>query len=180
MASGRADAYVSSRVTDPSIQNLSLNPSTFRDRKSLIEQVSNEIKANWAMPAAKDRYADYIVTHEYGHIVQNLLVEKAYKEAGWVKSDARAFINYNRKTRPAQFRWYYDIRKEVQNTCYTEIIEIAKKNNKDFKLTDNLSRYGMTDKAEFFAEVFANSQLGKPNELGKAMNTWLKGKGLMK
>lgn len=37
----------------------------------------------------------------------------------------------------------------------------------------------MENAAEFFAEVFANSQCGKPNILGKAMNTWLEDKGLV-
>jgi hypothetical protein len=54
---------------------------------------------------------------------------------------------------------------------------IARQKNPDFSLTDNLSRYGRTNKAEFFAEVFANSQLGNPNELGLAMIEWLKQKG---
>lgn len=31
-----------------------------------------------------------------------------------------------------------------------------------------------------FAEVFVNSQLGNPNELGKAMNIWLEKKGMVK
>lgn len=46
--------------------------------------------------------------------------------------------------------------------------------------SDNLSMYGMTNKKEFFAEAFANSQLSKPNELGDAMNVWLERKGLIK
>lgn len=61
-----------------------------------------------------------------------------------------------------------------------EIVAIAKKNSEEFELLKNLSRYGRTNDAEFFAEVFANSQLGEPNELGKAMNEWLKQKGLIK
>ena len=39
--------------------------------------------------------------------------------------------------------------------------------------------YGKKNKSEFLAEVFANSQLSKPNELGKAMNIWLNEKGLI-
>ena len=60
---------------------------------------------------------------------------------------------------------------------FDEIVEIAKNKNKDFKLSDNISEYGKTNYHEFFAEVFANSQCGEPNELGKAMNEWLKKKG---
>ncbi|MCI5674996.1 MAG: hypothetical protein MR314_02360 [Ezakiella sp.] len=42
---------------------------------------------------------------------------------------------------------------------------------------NNLSKYGYTNYSEFFAEFFANSQLGSTNELGKAMNEWLKNRG---
>ena len=59
-----------------------------------------------------------------------------------------------------------------------KIIAIAKRNNPAFDLDANISEYGKTSKAEFFAEVFANSQLGKPNELGVAMNEWLNKKYL--
>ncbi len=63
--------------------------------------------------------------------------------------------------------------------CVYEIIAIAKKANPNFSLANNISRYGKTNDAEFFAEVFANSQLSKPNELGKAMNIWLEKRGLL-
>jgi hypothetical protein len=50
-------------------------------------------------------------------------------------------------------------------------------------LKDNISKYGskitLVGKEEFFAEVFANSQLGAPNELGIAMQQWLVQKGLV-
>jgi hypothetical protein len=58
-----------------------------------------------------------------------------------------------------------------------EILQIAKDKNPKFDLNKNISRYGKSDSEEFFAEAFANSQCGKPNELGNAMNEWLRRKG---
>ena len=52
---------------------------------------------------------------------------------------------------------------------------IALKNNKDFNLNDNLSKYGRQSSKEFFAECFANMESGKPNDLGKAIKEYLKG-----
>ena len=43
-----------------------------------------------------------------------------------------------------------------------------------------MSNYGRSTPYEFFAEAFANSQCGEPNIIGKAMNIWLKEKGMMK
>ena len=80
-------------------------------------------------------------------------------------------------------KWYKDRQAEVVDQCRKEIIAIAKKNNKNFKLKDNISKYGskitLVGKEELFAEVFANSQLGAPNELGIAMQQWLVQKGLV-
>ena len=61
------------------------------------------------------------------------------------------------------------------NKCVDEILKIAKEIDNDFNIRDNISTYSKENEAEFFAEVFANSQLGKPNILGKAMQIWLRG-----
>ena len=67
---------------------------------------------------------------------------------------------------------------EAAKGIFTEIIAIAKERNPEFSLKNNISGYGKTNYQEAFAEVFANSQLGKPNELGKAMLIWLERQGL--
>ena len=110
------------------------------------------------------------VTHEYGHMLQNVIKKDYMESLGWKNSDMLAFVNKSAKTDKAKYKWYADVQKTVQNNCYDEIIAIAKRNNPAFDLDANISEYGKTSKAEFFAEVFANSQLGKPNELGVAMN----------
>lgn len=76
-------------------------------------------------------------------------------------------------------KWYFDVFNEVENRCFKEIIEIARQRDKNFDYQKCISRYGNESKSEFFAEVFANSQTGNPNALGKAMNVWLKRKGLI-
>ncbi len=51
------------------------------------------------------------------------------------------------------YKWYYDFKAKVKYDCYNEIIAIAKENNPNFSLVDNISKYGDTNKGEFFAEV---------------------------
>lgn len=118
------------------------------------------------------------ITHEYGHILQNIIIESEMKANGWNPKMPNAFADMTKKTSKSRFKWYFNIRKKVLDDCFDEILSIAKQKNPDFILSENISKYGCTDKAEFFAEVFMNSQLGAPNELGKAMNIWLKRKGL--
>ena len=69
---------------------------------------------------------------------------------------------------------YQKAKKNGAKDIYNEIVAIAKEKNPDFKIKDNLSEYGHTNHFEAFAEIFANSQCGEPNELGLAMQEWLK------
>lgn len=176
-----AVAYVSSRMAQPTIQNLSLCPNYYKDRVKFLETERRCVESGWSMPCAltDEELSIYTVTHEYGHMVQNVLVEKKMLEAGWTAADPKRFVDITKSTSKAAYKWYNIQRKAVQDECFAEIVQIAKDNNADFRLADNLSKYGYSNKAEFFAEVFANSQLSEPNELGKAMNIWLERKGLI-
>nr|DAN27606.1 MAG TPA: minor capsid protein [Caudoviricetes sp.] len=174
-------AYVSHQLVNLTNQSLSLCKTHFKDKSTFIKNEMNSITIGFAMPAKliDEELMIYTVTHEYGHMLQNVLVRQAYEDNGWTEKDRMQFVDFTKSTKKGQFKWYNNIKTRVQKECADEIIDIAKKNNSDFKLSDNLSSYGKTNHAEFFAEVFANSQLGEPNELGNAMNIWLKKKGLI-
>lgn len=174
-------AYVSHSIMTPTDQNLSLCPSHYATKQGLIDSTKNSVQKKWSMPCAltDEELSIYTVTHEYGHLLQNTLIQQEMVLKGWTPSDPRAFVDLTKKTRPARYKWYYNTEKEVRDRCFDEIVDIAKNANPNFSLSDNISDYGKSNKAEFFAEVFANSQLSKPNELGKAMNVWLKQKGLV-
>ena len=179
VSGGRAtDAYVGAKVTDPTNQNLSLCPTAFNSYKSNVAETLSQIESGYIMPALKENASIYTVTHEYGHMVQNTVIKKAMEDYGLEK--LKASIDYSKKTEKAIFKQYKKIWADTEKKCYAEILDIAKGANVNFKLGDNISRYGRTNYAEFFAEAFANSQLGAPNELGKAMLVWLERKGLVK
>lgn len=179
VSGGRAtDAYVGAKVTDPTNQNLSLCPIAFNSYKSNITETLSQIESGYIMPALKENASIYTVTHEYGHMVQNTVIKKAMEDYGLEK--LKASIDYSKKTEKARLKQYKKIWADTEKRCCAEILDIAKEANVNFKLADNISRYGRTNYAEFFAEVFANSQLGAPNELGKAMLVWLERKGLVK
>lgn len=179
VSGGRAtDAYVGAKVTDPTNQNLSLCPIAFNSYKSNVTETLSQIESGYIMPALKENASIYTVTHEYGHMVQNTVIKKAMEDYGLEK--LKASIDYSKKTEKARLKQYKKIWADTEKRCCEEILDIAKEANVNFKLGDNISRYGRTNYAEFFAEVFANSQLGAPNELGKAMLVWLERKGLVK
>lgn len=87
----------------------------------------------------------YLVAHEYGHMVENV-------------------INRNSKVNsPSGYYMAAEQRK-------MRILEIARTK---YGSSDGMSEYGSSNANEFFAEAFANSQLGKPNAIGRAMNDFL-------
>ena len=185
----KAIASVRCGLNDDGIE-LYLNPKWYKTDGLLYEQEQRAVEKFWSMPCLEEQYNVYTITHEYGHIVEamlsrkrtqyDLLEEKArkniedkyakfYKNGNQNISNAEILLEKSRLTREEEKIQAANIRKEI--------VDIAKDNNKDFKLEDNLSRYGHTNDYEFFAEVFANSQCGKPNELGNAMKQWLEKEG---
>lgn len=174
-----AAACAESGYATPHIQNLSLCRSHYFDKAQMLQKEKKWVDSKWSVPCLESELPIVSLTHEYGHMIQNNLVAQAMREAGWDESNYFAFMDRKAKSKNAKFKWYIKQRKSVQDMCYNEIIAIAKEKNPLFVLEDNISGYGKTNKAEFFAEVFANSQLGKPNELGNAMNEWLERKGLI-
>lgn len=171
-------AYTRKIITCPSLQNLSLCPRFYGNKKDHRKIALKERNSKHSMPFS-NKFADvYMVTHEYGHMLQNLLIEEEMAARGWLKNTPRMFVK-NSGTKKQRLKWYTDIANEVQNRCFKEIIDIAKQRDKKFDYDKCISQYGKVNKSEFFAEVFANSQTGSPNALGKAMNVWLKRKGLI-
>lgn len=126
------------------------------------------ISEGYFMPCA-DEYVDVAtITHEYGHMVQfSFMYDDEFVEH-W---NSNLGGDWNEMQR------YFRSRDSIPRQQRQEIIAIARENNPDFVLNDNLSTYGATNDEEFFAECFANSQCGKPNELGRAMQIWLERNG---
>lgn len=178
----KSNAFVRFDITNHSINDLSLSKTLYSDKLKVIAEKKQATLSKWSMPFNHDDDFEcmvYTVTHEYGHILQNQLIQNEFIANGWVENDSKKFVNYAGKNKNQWFKWYINIRNKTLKNAKKEIVSIAKKNNPKFDITQNISVYGMKDKtqAEFFAEVFANSQLSKPNELGLAMQEWLKQRG---
>lgn len=178
-------AEVSRLVIMPTKETLRLyKPFYGQILEDFLKVETNMIHHGWSMPCDESKSLVYSITHEYGHMIQNLLIQQAMEKEGWTMAKPDAFWDSKAKTSRGNLKWYYRIADEVRNECFLEIKELAEKiaeqDGRVFNLNEALSGYGKQNEAEFFAEVFANSQLGKPNDLGKAMNEWMKKKGLMK
>lgn len=154
----KGDAVASCRcqLDNPDVQYLRLSTSRFKHRSSHLAERRKDIKDFYCMPCLDDdeTLSRYVVTHEYGHMLENALV--AQDMQGRMYSSSRYYEFYKR-----------DIEKIARD------IDPKYDQNK----SKYLSEYGHKDDREFFAECFANSQLGQPNVLGLAMTKWLEGRG---
>ena len=165
---GRKDyiAYVQRTRLNSADQDLFVCGKWYKDAAKLIEQEIQASNTGWSMPidiTNEYELKTYSITHEYGHMIHNYLYSQLQLQS---KPDSfRSWMGA-----PQSFNQF------VSN-CRKEIIEIAKKQNPGVNVFDKISEYGMKNSNEFFAEVFANSQGSTPNELGKAMQTWLERQG---
>ena len=107
-------------------------------------------KDNWSMPTdgKLTSQAKATVTHEYGHLLQNALYQKAVKNG------------------------YTGTREQHAAAAYRTIKRTAK--TKYNASSNSLSRYGRSNAYEAFAESFASLNGGNPTAFGKALGDYLK------
>lgn len=107
-------------------------------------------KTNWAMPTdgKLSSRAKATVTHEYGHLLQDALYQKAVAK-GYTGTKAQHAA---------------EIFKTIKDTAKTKYGANGK----------SLSRYGHSNAYEAFAESFASLNGGNPTAFGKALGDYLK------
>lgn len=132
---------------------LSINFNKYKyNADDFIKEEIHWSSIGWNMPMDNKYASTYTTAHEMGHVLEHILIMQ--------KS-------------PKTNKEYYEIA-----DIFAQIIHgIAKKNNPNFDLSKALSKYGRTNSREFFAEVFANLESGKPNELALAMKEFLEKRG---
>ena len=163
------NAYVTRRILDANNQSLSLCSSAYKSLEYMQQARAESVRSRWSMPCSPDMYDVYTTTHEYGHMIHNVML----------KTELDSFTDFPTRARSmdGRVKSYENYQQKALKGWNKEVEDIAKKSNPDFDLSQNLSRYGMTKPAERFAETFANAFCGDPNELGNAMREWLRRKG---
>lgn len=160
-------AVVSSYVSGTG-HELQLSTYYYGDSKDLMSNARSDLRTGFTMPCDKAQQDVYTITHEYGHIIQHSTIytpeytEKFYSVVSSKEESAVYHETHYKQEAARQMR---------------EILAIAKKNNPNFDFMSCTSEYSRSNPEEFFAEAFANSQCGKPNEIGNAMLEWLRRSG---
>lgn len=146
-------------VGAPARQELIFSSRKLKNYNTFVAKRRQEVIDKFCMPCKMDNgtLSKYVVTHEYGHMVSNICVSNDMK-----------IMNGNR----TQFLKQYQ--NEIENIARTIDIKYDRdKYISDYVKNAPENKYS----AEFFAECFANSQLGQPNVLGQAMIKWLERRG---
>ena len=153
--------------------NLSLVGSYYRDKQFLYNEEKDSVKRFWSMPCKEENYTTYSLCHEFGHMLESkIAISRTDYDKIKEKLDKMVNPSAAQMKKP-----YEEAEKKCAKDIYGEILQIAKDKNPEFKVRENLSEYGRSNHFEAFAEIFANSQCGEPNEFGDAMNEWLKKEG---
>lgn len=137
---------------DSNSQSLNFSIGNMGNAGKLVDMTKKGQRTGWFMPSGTTRkqLIGYTVTHEYGHMVQNVLYSKS-------------------KTSLTHA--------EYANAVRSEVKQIAKARYGYRDGSKAISKYGQKNSREFFAEAFANANSGRPNSIGRAMGDWLKKKG---
>jgi hypothetical protein len=153
--------------------DLTLSNKYYSKKSTLIATEKKMQEAFYSMPVTNELLNVASITHEYGHILENEIIRKRISEETFKKYEYEK--QYGRRSKA--YSYLLADEKKHAKEIYLEILAIAKEDNPEFKLSEQLSKYGHTNHFEAFAEIFMNSQCGVPNMFGKAMNKWLKKEG---
>lgn len=153
----------------PRYELIEINSKFCASKDQFVERQRSLCASGVNMPCSEGNLKNYAITHEFGNFIQYQLVAR---ELGKSVDGMENEEILNEMAKRA-------------STYKKQILEIAGKicdeqGKTAYNWREDISESGKKKATEFFAECFANSQCGKPTILGKAMNRWLKRKGLVR
>lgn len=165
---------VTSHSYDMKYLGIHLSNNYYNNYNNYAKTIKDGQKTGYFMPCSDKYFDTYALNHEFGHLVENYLINE------YNINNPVEYSNFKTKIRTSTTQYqvqktFEDYEGKICDKISQDIYDIALKNNPNFDLNKNLSLYGRTKSQEFFAECFANMVSGKPNELGKAIEEYLKG-----
>ena len=171
-------------------QTLSFNPDFFTDIESHNAYVTEKIEDGWFMPVTEENLEVSTVTHEYGHMLETRIIENAQHNPElldtmfeYTKNEVDELMDIldipsihdvftTDVLTPAESEELVRdcIMSELQEIMIRNYPQIAEEGN----LLEYVSRYGMANSSEFFAEGFMTGQCGEDTVMGEAVNEWLR------
>lgn len=148
-------------------------------RENVEKTTKEQIDSGFWTKSDKQEYINQTVTHEFGHYVQKVLMEKELStKEGMERFNAFKSALNNAKSHNETQRI---VKAYSENYATNYIKQIQRIHRQKFgkENSADISRYGTTSNRECFAELFANLNTCKePNNLSKCMEQFLERKGV--
>ena len=133
ISDGGSVAFVNATITNPAIQTLSLCPEHYKSYSLLVEEEERYVRKGYYMPTAKEALSIATVTHEYGHMLLNCIIRDRMKYFGWNENAPEAFVKTEKRSISAKYKWYENVKKQVEKEFISEVKAIATDINPSFK-----------------------------------------------
>lgn len=171
-------------VANTQMNTITLNNSYYGDYNSFYKMCQDNTELHlylsgehhsWWSEVAKGNETKEIITHEFGHRLQNAVAFKVRLRN--IEGSKLFDYFYKKYGSENSFGKYIDadVNKIERDLIYEPIRRLQEKEGLTQKEIINkyVSMYGRESYKEMFAEVFANSQLGKSNALGDELIKFL-------
>lgn len=149
---------------------------TFFGSSDLFESTMlNYRDSKWAAQFEDDKADEYIVTHEFGHILEyTWLIDNNFSEiAQRIYDEENGKSDFKRRFTDRINEQKYEL---FEKPFLKEVFKTAQKYdstikdfNGDIEQAPFVSRYAKHGWDEYIAEAFANGMLGRPTAIGKAV-----------
>lgn len=156
-----------------------INGRTTQSVEELKKKSIKSQKDRWSAKTDENNAEKSVLTHEYGHFVQNCIIEKRLqkdvKKYSEYKIAEQGLKDINNKDRLNDYNKFNQIRHKMLRDITQDIIKIAfQKYNatkEDFRVSDYGNKTGLN---EWFAEVFTETNLNSSDRIvTKAMKEFL-------
>lgn len=148
----------------------------YMTKERLEKNTQKQIESNYWTRSDKDELVNHTISHEYGHFIQRVLMERDIQKNKQDKERREKLLNDIKSAKTN--KKIKDIMQEYAEEYATKYIKsvqrVCRKNfGRDYEKKP-LSRYATDSNREYFAEIFCNSETNKnPDDIGKAMKIYL-------
>lgn len=148
--------------------DINLSKRYFRSRDYLLEVEARNQRSGWHSNMKPENYDLGTLTHEYGHAVENDYIRRYIKDHYGINTRLRR--NTYTRTEKA---YREEIDKDIRDTLFSEVRKTENLTATEIK-QKYFSGYGRSKRHyEWFAETFAQMELGEKTPLTEAMKHWL-------
>lgn len=174
LKSSTVACFISDSTNFSSLQIVLNKDLTFANRERVEKMTSEQIDSGYWSKSDKNELVNHTLTHEFGHYVQRILMEKE-KETQNGKERYNQVMEEYTKAKTTKERQF--VLKTYSEDCATRYFkQIQRIHRQIFGKEDEkeISEYGKRSNTEAFAELFANLSTSKnPSNMSKSMKLFL-------